>query len=184
MLYLRKIIRTTDLKVLLFILGLFRSSFFIGQNEIKVWHIDPNLTFQDFKGKPLEEHEIVALSYLAISLLKLANGEYVVSAEFNTKRSWINSSKSNTDILNHEQGHFDLCEIYCRKLRKELFKAQKHNWTMDRVSRVYNRLQRKHFRRQRCYDSQTNFHKNQNGQKKWDAKIQFKLEKYAEWKYF
>jgi hypothetical protein len=46
---------------------------------------------------------------------------------FDCKLSWVRpNQKYRTDLLEHEQGHFDLCEIYTRQLRKRLEDRRKN----------------------------------------------------------
>lgn len=42
-----------------------------------------------------------------------------IDATFDPSKSWKHPSKTKNLKINHEQGHFDIAELYARKLRKE-----------------------------------------------------------------
>lgn len=93
------------------------------------WSIDRKLTWNDFKGTPdtINFPNTLALTNSGfgyesgISMLK--TGDIFNQSVFNTNESWVVTEGRNDYVLRHEQIHFDITEIYSRKLRKELSDA-------------------------------------------------------------
>ena len=80
------------------------------------------------------------------------------------------------EILLHEQGHFDLCEIYTRKLRErmgnvDLRSADVRTVLMD----VYSSVSREYEAAQQSYEQETIHGTNLPEQKKWQSYIADKL---------
>ena len=89
-----------------------------------IWSPDRKLTWDDFKRKPKEGTGLDAESavYIETSGIECKNGKvvYNVRAVFEPDESWVDPNKKSAALLAHEQGHFDLAEVYARKLRKAL----------------------------------------------------------------
>ena len=85
-------------------------------------------------------------------------------------------AKSNLHILAHEQIHFDISELYARKLRKEL-KEHKNQLTLKRgyMSRVFNQIYGESENRQTLYDQETEGGQNEAQQALWKAIIEKEL---------
>lgn len=92
--------------------------------DIIYWHDNRSLTWEDFKGNPRYDHKrISALTSSGIVHYRgCENGQiiYKIKAYFETKESWFKEEAHNDYILHHEQLHFDITELYARKLRKAL----------------------------------------------------------------
>lgn len=85
------------------------------------------------------------------------------------------------DILRHEQGHFDIAEIYARKLRriyKEMNNQKKSN--VDEYSEAFEKIQNELDLVQKHYDKEVYFI--EENQKKWYEKIAKELEELKEYK--
>lgn len=88
-------------------------------NEVIVWNEYRPLTWNDFKGKRTEDAagdagtvvQIKAKPYMVKKQVK-----YDVSAVFLINKSWADAQSK--ELLAHEQLHFDLAELYARKIRK------------------------------------------------------------------
>lgn len=109
-----------SLIILMILLNL--NSYAQDSDSIIYWNSTVKLSWKDFKGRVPDttEHK-VAGSYLDI----LTNGEvsfglpnYRVYSTFNRYMSW--SKDTTINMLSHEQGHFDIGEIYARKIRRSL----------------------------------------------------------------
>jgi predicted secreted Zn-dependent protease len=85
------------------------------------WNEFYTLSWEDFKGKPTEESigdagtavRIKAKPYYVDNKLK-----YNVNAYFNRDKSW--ATDRSPELLKHEQLHFDIAELYARKIRKRI----------------------------------------------------------------
>jgi len=89
-----------------------------------IWSPDRKLTWDDFKRKPKEGTGLDAESsvYIKPSSVKCENGKVISNVQvlFEPDESWVDPNKKSDALLAHEQGHFDLAEVYARKLRKKL----------------------------------------------------------------
>jgi hypothetical protein len=94
------------------------------ESDIIYWNDGRVLTWEDFQGDPrYDYHNISALTSSGIVHYRgCENGQiiYQVRAYFETKESWYKQEAHNNYILAHEQVHFDITELYARKLRKAL----------------------------------------------------------------
>src|SRR6266567_3162991 len=88
--------------------------------ELIDWSATNRLTWNDYKGRPDSESGAAATttSYLGIEYnFKNNTVTYKIVCRFSKNKSW---GLYKTDhILGHEQGHFDITEIFARKLNKE-----------------------------------------------------------------
>jgi hypothetical protein len=88
------------------------------------WERDPALSWSDFKGRaprntgePSAETDTgfrVQLECFADAL------DIRVEAEFYPSTSWVKPGRKSAELLRHEQGHFDITELYARKMRKAI----------------------------------------------------------------
>ncbi|MBK7883871.1 MAG: DUF922 domain-containing protein [Chitinophagaceae bacterium] len=85
------------------------------------------MKWEDFQGTPDTTSKFKAVSILGINYSFTSDEKsfsYNVTCTFNKKRSWTRSN--NSTLLQHEQGHFDISELFVRKLR-QAFKNYKYN---------------------------------------------------------
>jgi predicted secreted Zn-dependent protease len=105
------------------------------QNKL-VWSDHGQLTWEDFKGQPKQNSFGDALTAVNISAkpyVKNRKLNYAVKAYFLKDKSWCKVRSGN--LLEHEQLHFDIAELYARKVRKKVAELQR---TGIRDHRVYN----------------------------------------------
>jgi hypothetical protein len=104
--------------------------------------------------------------------------DLTVVAQFFPRKSWV--IERNEVLLNHEQLHFDIAELYARKMRYEFSKLQKSQVRrMDDYQEVYNRNWQACKRDQRQYDADTNHGTREEENKLWKTRIDAKLTTYA-----
>ena len=94
-----------------------------------VWQKNRKLSWDDYKGKP--QHRFAAASTVYSMyrhIYKDANGNITASikAYFYPKDSWKGHYLDDA-LLAHEQKHFDIVELYARKLRKQLMAIKVSN---------------------------------------------------------
>ena len=96
--------------------------------DIIYWKDGHRLTWADFEGEPRFDYEsISALTSSGIVHYKgCKDGQiiYKVRAYFEKKESWVKAEALTKHHLTHEQLHFDITELYARKLRKALSTRQ------------------------------------------------------------
>lgn len=75
-------------------------------------------------------------------------------------------------VLEHEQGHFDLCEVYTRKLKERMgsIDLAGPNVKQD-LMRIYAELSNEYEARQQAYEHETVHGTNIAVQKKWQEII-------------
>ena len=86
------------------------------------WKATDTLTWNDFKGTPDRSARYLAISATGITYTYKFSGEdlnFQVRAFFVRSKSWRNYG-TDLKVLRHEQGHFDITEIYARKLASQL----------------------------------------------------------------
>ncbi|UPT68592.1 MAG: hypothetical protein M0D57_08215 [Sphingobacteriales bacterium JAD_PAG50586_3] len=87
----------------------------------KPWDKGMLLTFEDFK---IIKNEVIKKGNCAITSAKfhykINTDDINVVSLFNKKKSWIFTKCKDEYTLNHEQRHFDILEIYRRKLIKRI----------------------------------------------------------------
>ncbi len=145
------------------------------------WFSDRRLSWEDFLCEPKHNTDAVALTSTALGIAyKVSQGEltYEITCSFSKNKSW--GILKTTYILAHEQGHFDITEIFARKLHKELseYAFNKKTFRVD-VSNMYNRIVREKENLQYAYDGQSDHSRNKTLQKEWLQKIEFLLEETA-----
>ena len=99
-------------------------SFTSDSNRIP-WQSQRQLNWKDFKGEPDYSDDFraaVTASSIQIRIRCNANNRlsYDVSADFIKDKSWVKEIARTNYHLGHEQLHFDITEIYVRKIREAL----------------------------------------------------------------
>jgi hypothetical protein len=148
------------------------------------WNASRKLTWPDFKSRPDNNSVNAALTSSKI-IFNYGYGSdkgftFTISCVFDKNSSW---GKIKTDyILSHEQGHFDIAEIYARKLNKAL-KAYAFNakTVAKEVPALYQKIMKEEGEFQNQYDSETNFSRDKEQQAIWLAKIQHQLDELNEY---
>ncbi len=91
---------------------------------------------------------------------------YQVTCNFSKTKSW--GLVKTAYILAHEQGHFDITEIYARKLHEALqsYSFNKKNYKQD-VNRAYQKIVMEKEAFQEMYDKQTDHSRKKKEQAAW-----------------
>jgi hypothetical protein len=82
-----------------------------------------------------------------------------VAAEFYPSSSWVKAARKSAELLRHEQGHFDITELYARKMRKAVREAR-IGCEDDRKAeaegkRIFDGLDREWEKAEKEYDAET-----------------------------
>lgn len=157
------------------------------QGNLIPWKADRKLTWADFKAKPLLGTDNAALTSSNINFsfgYGTKGFTYSISCNFDKSRSW---ARVKTDyILAHEQAHFDIAEIFARKLNRDLSKYKYNEKTASNdINKIYETLMTDHHQMQLLYDRETNHSISEDKQKEWLKKVneQLKsLDAYANYK--
>lgn len=143
------------------------------------WVENAKLEWKDFKGQPHTEAREWAASYIGTAMKSSGKGENAVLtivAQFNPDSAWVKKGKETAYLLNHEQLHFDIQEIFARKLKKTIlnshFIRQSIRADLDVIVKKNNDEKSAY---QNLYDSETQHSLNTQKQNEWGDKIRTEL---------
>ncbi len=154
-----------------------------GDEELLDWSGTRKLTWKDYKASPDPESDAAAstTSYLAIEYnITSSSFGFKIQSRFSKTRSW---GLHKTDyILSHEQGHFDIAEIFARKLNKKMseYRFDKKTYQKD-LNKIYHDILEEKEKMQNDYDKETNHSIRKKEQAEWLIKIPKMLEEYADY---
>ena len=171
-------------KLLLFLLlSLSFASFGQGKDEELIsWSENKKLTWADYKGPAKTDTDAAAstATYLGIEYNFGSKGfDYKITCSFSKTKSW---GLHKTDyILAHEQGHFDIAEIFARKLNMQMgeYKFNKNSFKDD-LKKIYVTITTQKEELQNAYDRETNHSINKEKQTEWLNKIDQLLTEYKD----
>ena len=151
-----------------------------GQEEgVVLWTPNKKLAWSDFKGKPSNISNAAAITASGISYNFSAQGtkdkmelDFKVDTHFYPNKSWYKPKLANLNILSHEQLHFDISEVFARKLRQILTKTKFTNNAKSEIKEIYKNILRELNDYQNQYDAETNFSRDTVQQLIWNKKIE------------
>jgi len=148
------------LALLLCVLAVANGSSVASQETVQFsWSADRLLLWDDFQGKPpVQAQDMMEAAQIHMTIrwqLQLAM-EYDCQRQLWTATidqssltvtntmvpavSWVDRSRQNSAILSHEQGHFDLNEVYRRKLQAALAPLTAEGGTADAAKQALQAL--------------------------------------------
>ncbi len=152
-----------------------------------IWNASKKLEWNDFKGKPDAMVEPVAITASGISLkyaIKQRNGKNIslkteIYAHFYPHQSWYKPKEVNAHILAHEQFHFNITEWYTRKFRAQVAQLPISKTLKTDLENLYKTINQELSKKQKQYDYETNYSRNTEQQKIWEARITKELEQFS-----
>jgi hypothetical protein len=142
-------------------------------SQILKWK-DKKLTLDDFKGNEFGQDSLAAEATVFIGMQQQFNGTHMVfsiAACFDPSESWMRLPHKNEETLNHEQGHFDITEIFTRKLIREISNRKFLAKDQDEVELLYKATVKEMNDLQIRYDAETKGGTKSIEQKEWLVKI-------------
>ncbi len=148
--------------------------------ELINWSGSRKLTWADYKARPDLNSDAAATTttYLVFSYnLKENDFSFQIESKFSRTRSW--GLHKTAHILAHEQGHFDIAEIFARKLYKKLkeYSFNKRTFKTD-LRTIYQDILDEKENFQNNYDRETNHSINKEKQAEWLKRIDALLKEY------
>ncbi|TAE78919.1 MAG: DUF922 domain-containing protein [Bacteroidetes bacterium] len=139
-----------------------------------IWRADSLLTVEHFQAKRNNVKGAFAYTTTTIWLYQReVGGEllFFVDAIMLKSKSFLPKDVPYT--LNHEQKHFDLCEVYARKIRQKIAEKDftKVKDTPAEINKIYNKLIAEYFKEQEKFDKETEHGINAAKQQIWNEKI-------------
>jgi hypothetical protein len=143
------------------------------------WNESRRLTWDDFRGNldANEPDNTAAATYCGIGFeaKPAGKGNRLSIKVFNTffpYQSWVREGEEKESILAHEQGHFDLCELYTRILKARLDEANDRGQNSEAsLERIYHQLQAEYNQRQERYEMETEHGLITGAQQYWQKMI-------------
>lgn len=165
-------------------LGLVNCSNSFAQDTIQ-WRIDDKLKWEDFQGNPDTTSEYKAITAAEVKYIlsyTVSSFTVKVTCAFDKRKSWTSSSDSVG--LAHEQGHFDIAEIFARKLRKAFKEYIFNPNTIEaEFKKIFSSIKAERKAFNDLYDKETNFSRNKTKQGYWNKKILTEVKKLEVYKY-
>lgn len=145
--------------------------------ELIEWKSHKKLSWSDYKGKADAGSPAAAstATYLSIEYNFDRTGlAYKITCSFSKNKSWTRDRSDH--ILSHEQGHFDIAEIFARKLNKKMQGYRVNTSTMQNdLKKIYQDVMDEKEKMQNDYDEETNHSIIKEKQAEWLKKIESML---------
>jgi hypothetical protein len=181
--YRRFKMKSKHIVVLAGIIFLFFAFVQVDKNAI-VWSENYKVNYDDFKARPDASSGLSALTYYSINCSYHSQDD-VVNVEaycyFDKSKSWIKVRKDS--LLAHERLHFDIAELYTRKLKAYI--ATNHLKAGDigeKVNAIYKIYLDSCYLVQNKYDEETRHSLDAKMQKEWSEKIKSELQDFDAFK--
>lgn len=156
------------------------------------WSATWRLTWSNFQGSPPQSSNEGARTWYALYYAWSCKGDvfsFRVVAGFHPTRSWVKPAVvkhplENPRVLRHEQTHFDITEVFARRLRRELGAVRSPCHKSDaELKSIARRLVEEERQTQRRYDQESNHGLITNRQSDWNydvANMLKEVERYAQ----
>lgn len=142
------------------------------------WDKQRPLQWSDFKGSPGTLKGWAASSSTGISQGYATDGSgfidkesVTVTAHFYPEFSWVRHKQKTKHLLAHEQTHFDITEVYARKLAKEI---EDFNFTansLEEIKELYTRVEQERITTQKLFDKESNHSIDHMKEVQWEFKV-------------
>ncbi len=154
-------------------------------DSIIEWNSNHKLVWDDFLGEPDDSIFAYAMTSYKIEVLPstvivdeneniLDYKKMSAKAYFHKYHSW--KIEENSDLLNHEQLHFDIAELFARKIREQFIKLkQKKEAKFSAYLKCYKRLWKECRNYQKKYDAETSHGTKIEVNKKWIVDVEKQL---------
>ena len=152
------------------------------EKDAIAWQPDRKLSWADFKGVPPGSKRVAATTASGISYSYTTTGsrglyrlDYEVTTYFYPYQSWYHRELCDSVVLSHEQLHFDISELYARRMRERLGRQTFGPNVRAEVRRIFKELNRELSEFQDRYDQETDFSRDREAQARWNASIAKRL---------
>lgn len=142
------------------VLGLPHIAYSQDDPDLRPWNTGP-LTWSEFQGHPeTHDHMHGAVTYAGIAL-EIENVDFwgnmtfKAYAVFDRKKSWTRKNMNDRKLLAHEQVHFDIAEVYARRLQKKLNDMGLKRKDAKKAKRLHHKYNSEQLKVQAVYDEET-----------------------------
>jgi hypothetical protein len=155
------------------------------ESDTIYWSQENRLSWEDFQGVPdTDSNEFKYASAVTVARIIAKSyweddlPNFDVLAYFIKSRSWTYGGLSDS-LLIHEQLHFDITELYARKIRKKVSELRENNIQDINIYSSEIKEYIENWRKEgRKYDNETKHGLDSDCQKKWENRINEQLEYY------
>lgn len=153
--------------------------------DMVIWDSTTKLSWADFLGQADTRSTFSAVSvtgiYYKIKLGPFGFGDTIL-AVFYKQDSWVRDS-SEAQLV-HEQGHFDITEIFARKLRKARMEFIPRRGDLhQQLNQMYDDVDKARDTMERLYDQETRHSADAVMQRRWNERIRKELAELGEYAY-
>lgn len=148
------------------------------------WHAERRLQIRNFRGsvaqRPFEAVTHTTIRYRTQVSPLTGKSKLWVECVFNCEESYFKRSAWDAEILEHEQVHFDLSELYARKFRQAIQEqAGSYALFKQKHEALYAQFCKELTRKHDAYDTEVYADRTQQG--KWTAWVAAELEALADY---
>ncbi|MES2269228.1 MAG: DUF922 domain-containing protein [Bacteroidota bacterium] len=146
------------------------------------WDTNTPLTWTDFSGtidknNPYYAHTQARINYNYKWRKSdyLFTYEFKIDAGFEKNASWVRPGKESPELLQHEQLHFDISELFARKL-SVAFNTKKYTANYEQeIKDIFAQIMKEVGAMQEKYDAETNHSANKDKQQEWETYVKEQL---------
>jgi hypothetical protein len=157
---------------------------FTGSKDTILWSPSYRLVWNDFKGKAPVPSPYSAQSnclYTLSSIPRFSEDTMYLTVHlhpcFTRDASWVERSSKQDSLLQHEQLHFDLCELYGRRFRKSISEKKFSLLEYDKeLNSIFREVWDEYRKAQDDYDAETQHGIIPEIQNAWYRKVEAELE--------
>lgn len=158
----------------------------VDTTEYIEWQEERPLGWSDYQFKRMASKEAYALTTVFHSIrggMKKGKPNFQVRVLYVKKESWTTNNTSSA-LLNHEKLHFDLAELYGRKMRRQIeILGRRGEKSMKVYKANIEELLNAFNRRSLDYDKETDHGKLAEPQLEWHDYISSELHRLKKYKY-
>ncbi|EAQ39261.2 hypothetical protein MED134_01540 [Dokdonia sp. MED134] len=142
------------------------------------WSETRALQWSDFKGSPGTLDGWAASSSTGMSQGYASNGQgfldknsITVTAHFYPEYSWVRHKEKTKHLLAHEQTHFDITEVYARKLQARI---AAYNFTengLEEIKAIYQEVEQERIATQKLFDKESNHSIDHMKELQWELRV-------------
>ena len=143
-----------------------------------VWNENAPLEWEDYKGKvPISN--MAATTACQIKLDISCDDDiftYTITAVMMPEKSWVKKNLADDNLLEHERLHFDISELYARKIRAAFANIHTDCHHFDIYDKIIHKMVKEMEAVQQRYDKDTNHGTIYSPHEVWRNKIALELD--------
>jgi hypothetical protein len=143
------------------------------------WNAAHPLTWDDFRGPMRREAGDITAAETSCGIAIETNlvtdrgaAKVYVFNTFDKQQSWVRDGYERPEVLKHEQTHWDICEVYTRKMQARFDAVQITGANLQQqVGRIYDEVSNEYLARQEQYEQETEHGTIPGEQQRWSSMI-------------